>query len=473
MTAGDEPLEVDPNVFLGAADLAHGDGNQDPHGLVGRGVSSFTGLMLALLAQLSRAAAAFISGVIVARELGAEGRGEVALGLTVAGIATLAAMVGTNQALVELSTDGDRRAERLLPVALAFGAVCSGVATAVVALALLGADRTDTWRMPAPAVVLGAIVGGTLLQHALQVALLAGRAVRAAAVTCAAAAANVAAVVALAVGGSLTPTRALVAWAATSIAAPLAVLLWLDREAAWRRPRRADVERARRASLTAGIGALAVMAVWRLDLVVIGWQLGAAAAGNYSLATAVAEIVFVGLVALRMALLPRHADPEALPGTAAAVRLGLTAALIPAAAVAIAAPLVIELFYGEGFDAAVTPARMLVPGTVLLALHLPLFDQLTAAGDGRWLLRFGGCLLAGQLVALALLLPSTGIAGAAAISTVAYVAAFVAMVGRTHRVLGVPVRHLLVPRRGDASAVTGMVRSLARPRGSTAEREPC
>jgi O-antigen/teichoic acid export membrane protein len=165
---------------------------------------------------------------------------------------------------------------------------------------------------------------------------------------------------------------------------------------------------------------------YRFDVLIVNLFAGARQVGLYSVGTGLAEIVWYLANAAGIVLAPRVASEsseEADRLTEAVCRVVAFLALIAAAVLALTAPFVVVLFFGEAFAESTWAVWLLLPGIVTFSVARVLSMYLL----GRNQLRID--LLAsfvGLVVTLALdflLIPHYGFRGAAVASSIAYTAA--------------------------------------------------
>lgn len=142
------------------------------------------------------------------------------------------------------------------------------------------------------------------------------------------------------------------------------------------------------------------------------------------------------------------------------VRAALILSLVAAAAMSVATPTVIKIFFGSPFLAAVPVAQVLLLASVLLSVNrvmsagLRAFNRPFKAGAGD-------LLAAGvTIVALGLLVPKIGLMGAAIASAVAYGANFAFNLWTCEQ-LGMSARELLIPNLSDFQSIRTMFIRLA------------
>ena len=155
---------------------------------------------------------------------------------------------------------------------------------------------------------------------------------------------------------------------------------------------------------------------------------GAVATGVYSVASNLAELILYVPSSIRLSLFPliaasSSADANRL--TAMACRHTALITLLVTLGAGVGGPLIIELLYGPEFRNAIVPLFILLPGVWLLSQSILFYSDLD--GRGRPELSVISRLLALVItVALDLwLIPAYGIIGAAAASLCAYAAEFV------------------------------------------------
>lgn len=386
-----------------------------------------------------------LTGIIIARTLGAAGRGELAAILAFTQVATWIFAMGCNQAasfhLARHPTDGARIIGTWLLLLAPFAVL--GVAASIAVLPIaLGAQRDAV-------VILGQLFATTLIL-ALAMELLQGvilgdhrflqwNLLRFAQPT------GVAVIYAvLLVLDALTVTSALVANGGM-----VALILVVSGAGLLRRHGRPRVDR-RLARSTFSYGFrvhgsnVAGTVNARLDLAIIPAFLGAASVGLYSVATNVAAIVGTlagSIVALVLPAAARRADRGPATVVASmyiAFGIGALGALVIGA---LAEP-TLRLLYGAEFEAASGPLRVLLVGYVLLMPGLVLSQGLSAVDRP-----FTGTIphLAGAavtVVGLLLFLSGGGIMAAAWITTAAYAVVVVSALVLYRSVTRLPWRAL-------------------------------
>ena len=193
---------------------------------------------------------------------------------------------------------------------------------------------------------------------------------------------------------------------------------------------------------------------YRLDLFIVNATAGLGAAGIYSVATLLAEAVWYIPNAVGLVLAPRvaaTAEGEDDDATAAICRATVLLSVAGALFIAVLAPLLVLVLFGSAFLAAVVPLWVLLPGVIALGLDKPIASY--QLGRGRPQISLYVALIATPITiaAYVLLIPTFGIVGAAAGSTISYVATTAVDVVFLHRVSPLRLRNLVIPHRSDWS----------------------
>lgn len=212
-------------------------------------------------------------------------------------------------------------------------------------------------------------------------------------------------------------------------------------------------------------GSLAPVDTLQLDVLMTTAFLGATEAGLYYVATSVGALVRTWGTTLGALSLPRVAAEtsrhQAHEHLASFARLTvLMSGAVTLVAFIFAGPL-LTLVYGPAFSPAQTLVRILTIGMLAASIRYVLGDGLrglgmhTAATRAEML----GWLAGG--VALAAMLPLWGVNGVAVAVSVSYAATLVAMMVVCHR-LGLHAVEILVPRRADLSQAWPALRAALR-----------
>jgi O-antigen/teichoic acid export membrane protein len=440
------------------SDRAPGRGEAAHAGLNGAAQSRRRG-SVARLASASYFAVAlgFVTSPIVARVLGPTDRGHYAAIYTFAVVLELVLSLGIPVAITYQLVNRLELPERLIGTALRF---CLALLAPAVAIAIaLTAGVLD---LPAGAVTYLAIIALALapcgvLALCLQGFLTSSGALDSLAwLRMAPLVANFAGVVALAAVGRLTLTS----YVALTVAISLFSLLL-----AWRfvgvRPRgRARFRSLLGFGLRSYPGSFAKLLNFRVDQVILVPLVSPAQLAFYAIAVTISQLPQSMADAIGTRTLGSVIDPQGSFQTQRAeryMRLSLLTAVIACAAVAVSAPLFVPLLYGNSFEGIVTPLLLLLPGAIANAGTGVANPCLTAIGRP-------GVTSIAEITAVAITagglwyaLPRYGIAGAAAVSSVAYLYRYgvqIAILRRTG------VRRF-VPRWADA---TELARAIPRPR---------
>jgi O-antigen/teichoic acid export membrane protein len=404
-------------------------------------------------------ATGFVASVVISRALGPDGRGRYALPMVVLAIVASVGNLGLEHAQIYL-------AGRRVPLTTlwANAGLAAALITAVVwalglAVTMASGDpmsMPSTWLWVAIAQVpllLQTLYWTNLLQ-------LAGHARAAVGATLVGTVVQTGLVVVLFASDGLSPfivlvlsgVANLVTWAGTIVLGARCGLLS-------RRIDRSVLRTGIGFGLRAQLGIVFVFLLFRVDQVMVGRILGFEALGLYSLAVTLAELLWLVSDPFATALL-RHqvraeGDDDVSLGYATA-RLGIVAAGSASLLAWFVVPVVIRVAYGDAFDGAIWPFRLLLPGVVALAVQRPLAAVLLKRGRPGMVSAFGGLALTCNVIVNLALLARFGPAAAALSSSASYVVLACAYVWSTG---GSFAR--LVPRLDDVTRFGRAVRGAA------------
>ena len=206
------------------------------------------------------------------------------------------------------------------------------------------------------------------------------------------------------------------------------------------------------------VGFLLGMANGRLDLLILGALAPLAVVGHYAVAQIVAEIVLLVPMAIGVVLLPEVARARSGDTvSAAAIRLNGTTTLAAALGLALFGPLLITVGYGPEFTDAVQPFLILLPGMWFLSAGNLIAETLRGRGrPGQSSLLAAVALVVTVILDLLLIPPFSAVGGAIA-STAAYTTYGLLSLRAVARLDGVPIHALLIATRPE---FTAYIRSL-------------
>jgi O-antigen/teichoic acid export membrane protein len=403
--------------------------------------------------QLGIAALSFVNVLVVARELGPVGRGQLALLITISMLTSTLGLLGLDEANVNF---GGRHPEHRRALAtnslvlstvvgLFFAGLLAGLTAA---FPVIGGETPTTLRLLA-LIAIPMLILKVLLKFLLQ-ADFRFRAANAAWIMppCLSLVVNVA----LAIAGSLSVSLAFLTWVSAHALATLLLVAYVAiRSVGFGRPSARLARKALGFGGRSHAGRVMMLGNFRLDQWFVGAMAGPHELGLYSIAVAFSEVLFYLPTALTISQRPylvRAARGEAARRAARAFRASLVVTAAAAVCVILLAPILCVTIFGSDFRGSIGDLRVLAAGAGgVLALKL-LGNALTAQGRP-------GLATAGAAVAFAVtlgldiaLIPAYGGLGAAIASTVAYSAGGVACAFIFLRFFRVPVRTVL-PRPVD------------------------
>ncbi len=382
--------------------------------------------------------------VLVAR-MGPQVQGVLALFMAVEAL-LVAAASGLGLALAREAAGGPLPRSRLRPrllAALGFG-LAAGALLALVSRLAPGPGYGQLWllALAAPLLLLGPTVQGLWLGQGRLLALNAAQA--------AAPGLAVLALLALAwlaAPAPLPPLALLAAWAGARALLGLvcAVLAW---RAAGPLPAAAPVGAAPGWRFLLGVAAGNVIGMLNLraTLFLVEHHGGLAAAGVYSVAVQVAELLWVLSAAVSVSAYHalRAGDAGAAALAVRTVRLGCGLALLAAPVLGALAWWALPALLGAEYAAARAPLLLLLPGVVAYAAASGLSAFHTQAlGRPQWAAKVAGASLLLTLLLAAWAVPRWGASGAALATSLAYASTMAVVLPRFLRAQGLGWRQLL------------------------------
>jgi O-antigen/teichoic acid export membrane protein len=199
---------------------------------------------------------------------------------------------------------------------------------------------------------------------------------------------------------------------------------------------------------------------YRLDRFVLNFFLGATQVGLYSVSVSLGEYVWQLSNAVQTVLFPKVAatdEKRATVMTARANRNTVFLSSIAALGLGLFGYWIIDLLYGEEFLPAYQGLLWLLPGVVAFSAVKILYSDLAARGRPEIGSYFTGGAIVATLLFDFLLIPRSGLVGAAQASTLAYSCAAVICTVLYVRITGVQIRLLFLPQREDFRAYARLV----------------
>lgn len=199
-------------------------------------------------------------------------------------------------------------------------------------------------------------------------------------------------------------------------------------------------------------GNMATFFSYRLDVFMVNYFQDSVQVGLYALGVLASESLWQVPQAVQSALFPRTArtlDEGATEFTCLVVRQILVIAVVSAALLALASPILIPLIFGDRFQPSVAVVWWILPGTAALSLGKVGCADLAARGKTGYCATFAFVALAVTIVLDFVLIPRMGIRGAALASSAAYFTDAALILAALRRELKVSWRMLLVPSTAD------------------------
>jgi len=202
----------------------------------------------------------------------------------------------------------------------------------------------------------------------------------------------------------------------------------------------------------------------RFDQFLVGFFLTLDQVGIYSVAVILAEVAmkFANVVAKVLFANVSSLDAaSATQLTGRTMRATMAVALISVIGLAVLGPWLIRLFFGEAFIGASTALRLLLPGTLLFNITQVLYSDLSGRGLPAVGIYASVASLAVTLLGNYWLTPRMGVNGAALTSSIAYTVGAILMLSIYLRTTGERLRQVLIVSREDLRLVGGLMRRLS------------
>jgi O-antigen/teichoic acid export membrane protein len=399
----------------------------------------------------------FASGVLVARALHTEGRGAFSLFVISAALLQMVLGVGFGNAALYFINKRELALQEIMSAAHVVTIGSLAVTAALVATiapwagaSVLG-ERVSPWLLIAAVPVIVYAAALRILLQALS---------RFAAMGVATIVQPVVMLVLVAADyafGDPSPSRMVAFWIASNGATALVSLVLLGVAnidlSQIVRPRWPVLKKLARFGVQGETGNILQLMNYRLDQYLVRGFVSLAGVGIYAVSVSVSEGVWMIANAVAIVLQPRltSADDDDVRWMApVAARNTILIATCTAVVLAAAAPILLPALFGNAYDGVVTALWLLLPGTVALTGSKVLTSYIFSQGRPLVNTLITTASLVVTLVALIALVPPFGVNGAAAASSIAYAAHFVAALYAYRRISGQPVLEAIVPRRSDA-----------------------
>jgi O-antigen/teichoic acid export membrane protein len=445
------------------------------------GPALVAGATAALIGQLAVYGLGFVTSIILARELGPTGRGELQLAVMAATVTLMVANLSIESSNTIAKARGLMDLRHLSRLSAGF-AVTLGPAAILTLVGVYAATRHSLFLGLSVQTLLLAAASIPVALHLLWMSslfVLAGRLPQVQLAVVLGAAVQLLGAVALAASGRLTVDAAVLLYDVSILVPWIMQVVWV-RSFGSARP---QFERGA-TRLLLGIsarlhpGLVFYYLLMRSDVFVVNVVLGARAVGVYSIAVLFGELSWMITDPLARAILPAQAaesESNAMRVSMKAGRLNASLATALSAVLAATLWLLIPALYGHSFAASYGATVALLPGIVAVALARPLIIVLVRVGKPlRYSLLAGAAFALNLALNLALLSP-LGIIGASLASSVAYIALAFSLVRWAAQVAALPFRAAVLPNAEDLATVRrlpGVLRRRLRARHGASSAPP-
>lgn len=416
-----------------------------------------------------------LTSVVVARALGPEAKGQYDLVMATAGLLTVALGFALPAGATYAVAAGIAAARPLLRVLLVVGAV-QGVVAAVLVAAVRDTPIGPAFVTPGLPAITPVLIG---LFVAVTVAGLYSRAVlmgreRVIEANWCDLAGRMATTIAVVVGalgatGQIASAAAISVISATFVGAIVAFAVYLlGALPHLRAGGPTGIGTVARFAFPLGLANLVQFLNYRMDLFLVALFLGPAQVALYALAGSVAQLIWLVSRSSAAVLLPRVAasyqtEWEATAHHSASVaRITFGVSAIAGVCLAAISWLAVPLVYGDQFSGAVPAILWLLPGVVILAPVNVISSFVAGVGHPRMNLMASTLGFIVTLVLDLVLIPTAGIVGAAAASTVSYATTATVMILVFRRLTGMTPATALLPTPADAYGLLALIRRVQR-----------
>lgn len=414
-----------------------------------------SGSAYTLAGQVIVLAASFAVSILVARNLGPAGKGELTILQQVPAILLVVLNLGISSANTYFVGTGKQRIAVAAGNSLLMASILGAIAAPVVLLFTIGrAAVVDGLPTSAAAIAAVMVAIGLVGSYFSSILSALGRLRAVAAAQVAGALSALTVIVLLAINGRISVTNA-VAASACSLVVAVGANLWLTFRLGGRpRVRVSDIHASSAYSLRAHVANLGLYMNYRQDVILLGYLAGAATVGVYSIAVTFAELIWYVPNSIATALLAKSLSSEAEEAAVFTARTSRVAIVLMAAALAVTSlalsPL-IRVLYTSAFAAATQAFLILAPGVLVLGVGKILAGYLTSRGR----LYPGASLLTMTINLLMnlILVPRLSFNGAALASTISYSALGIYLIRQFSHETGIATPDFLIPTREDAVAV--------------------
>lgn len=415
-----------------------------------------------LAAQVGKTALSIPLGILLARTLGASGKGAISVVQTAAAVAVAVLHFGLPSAVMWLAARGHASGRQTVAMGTALAG--SSLVLGVLAVSVLGMDHIAArLGLQPPGLLVFAVLGlvPSMLGYFTDAWLVGrGRVRSTQIVDVSALVAQVAILAALALLHRLTPAAALVVWLVSTAAATFAKagIVLADRSAGAAWSPGPLWTQGRAYGIQSWLGSTVNLLSLRQDVLILAAIAGTGAVGIYTIGVTAAELAWYVPNALQSVATAKFSAEEDSLELARRLNRSVwpVTLLLCLAILAGVAPL-LPLVYGPAFRASILPLALLLPGILATSMSSSLAAWLAGRGYPGDPALANLVNMVVNVIANLALVPRLGAAGAALASSISYTAGAALILWRFTKRSGSTPAETLLPRRSDVTAIAAMM----------------
>lgn len=202
---------------------------------------------------------------------------------------------------------------------------------------------------------------------------------------------------------------------------------------------------------------------YKVDIMMLDYMVPSSDIGIYSVGVNFAELIWQIPSAVGMVIFSKSTTTvkqmDSVQRATSILRLVMPVMALAAIFIAILAPIVITVLYGNAFSESGNILRIMLPGVVFITISKVLHPELAGRGYPLFSLRVFVVTLILNIVLNLMFIPSFGIYGAAVTSTICYILAGLGFAFMYSKREGIPMKSTFILTKKDMDFVTNQIRN--------------